>query len=374
MDFVFSLFYNLIPFIIVISVLVFIHEFGHFWVARLNGIKIEVFSIGFGRELFGFNDKHGTRWKFCLIPMGGYVKMFGDKNPASQTDNELLQNFSEEEKKVAFACKSLSVKTAVVAAGPVANYLFAALIFAIFFAYHGYPIAKPIVTKILENSPASKADIRNGDLIISINGHKIENFNDISNIMNLNVGEEINIELARDATIISKKIIPQAFINKDIIGTEIKSFKLGIMTDHIELENQSLFSSIKLAITECIELSYMSLKAMKQIILGTRSIKELGGPIKIAQYSAKSAEYGIKSLLWFMALLSVNLGLINLLPIPVLDGGHLLLYLIEYSFGRKIASKVENFGFQIGLILLIMVTIFVTYNDLSSLNLLSTKG
>ena len=369
MEIVSVLFHNIMPFIFVITTLVFVHEFGHFFIARINGVKVEAFSIGFGKELFGFYDKHNTRWKFCLIPMGGYVKMFGDKNSASQSDSELISNFSEEEKKMAFSCKTLLQKSSIVAAGPLANYIFAIVIFASFFAIYGHPVTRPIITKIIGNSPAEKAELKEGDFITELNGQVIENFGDIENIMNLNVGEDVAIKFIRNDNIVTKQITPEVFYTKDIIGSEVKSFKLGIMADQVLLEKQNIFSSAKLAINECFYLSYMSLKAMGQIISGKRSIKELGGPIKIAQYSSKTAEHGFSSLLWLIALLSVNLGLINLLPIPVLDGGHLLLYSIEFCFGPKIVNKIQDFGFQIGLILLIMLTIFITFNDLASLNL-----
>lgn len=374
MEIILGLFYNIAPFIFVITTLVFVHEFGHFFVARINGVKVEAFSIGFGKELFGFYDKHNTRWKFCLIPMGGYVKMFGDKNPASQPDSELTACFSEEEKKVAFSCKTLLQRALIVIAGPLANYIFAIVIFTSFYSIYGHPVTKPIVTKVIENSPAEKAGLKEGDLITELNGQAIENFGDIGNIMNLNVGEEVTINFLRKDHIITKQIIPEIFYTKDIIGSEVKLFKLGIMADKVILEKKNIFSSIRLAFNECLYLSYMSLKAMGQIISGKRSVKELGGPVKIAQYSSKTAEHGFASLLWLIALLSVNLGLINLLPIPVLDGGHLLLYFIEFCAGKKFVNKIQDFGFQIGLILLIMVTIFITFNDLASLNLFTYKG
>jgi regulator of sigma E protease len=373
MDLVSTFLNNALIFILVLTILVFVHEFGHFWVARRVGVKVDVFSIGFGRELFGFNDKHGTRWKFCLIPMGGYVKMFGDKNSASQSDDELIESLSIDERKIAFPCKTLAQKSAIVAAGPIANYLLAIVIFTSFFTIYGFPNAKPIVTKVIENSPAYIADIKVGDVIVEINDQKIESFSDISNIMSLSVGEEVHVNIKRGEELISKKIDPKQYDNDDGIGNKIKSYRLGIAADQIEFKKANVFSSLKLAVVECFNLSYMSLKAMGQIITGTRSFKELGGPIKIAQHSAKSAEYGIQSLLWFIALLSVNLGFVNLLPIPVLDGGHLLIYAVEFVFGKKIASKVQNFGFQIGLILLIMMTIAVTFNDISSLNFFTHK-
>ena len=365
MEIISLLLHNILPFILVLTVIVFVHEFGHFWVARKAGVKVEVFSIGFGKELFGFNDKHGTRWKFCLIPMGGYVKMFGDKNAASQTDQDLLDHLSPEERKIAFPCKSLLAKSAIVIAGPAANYLFSAIVFCLFFLIYGYPNATSTITQVLENSPASKAGIYPGDVIDEIDGKKVENFEEIRNIMSLNLGEPVSLKVnGKDEY---KVITPEKRVETDVLGNEVESYKLGIVTDNMVLEKQNIFGAAKLAVFECYKLSVMTLKSIGQMIMGTRSSKELGGPIKIAQYSAKSAEAGIQSLLWFMALLSVNLGLVNLLPIPALDGGHLVIYLVEIGFGKKIAHKIQNYGFQIGIILLIMLTMFVTLNDLSSL-------
>lgn len=365
MELLSTLLFNILSFILVLTVIVFVHEFGHFWVARRAGVKVEVFSIGFGKELFGFNDKYGTRWKFCLIPMGGYIKMFGDKNAASQADGDIIKGLSSSEKKIAFPCKSLRVKSAIVAAGPAANYLFSAIIFSFFFFIYGYPNVTSRITEVIEGSPASEAGIYPGDVISEINGKRVDSFDDIRNIMSLNLGENIYIKINNQEEY--KTITPKKTIEKDALGNEIISYKLGIATTDINMEDKNIFSATKLAVFECYNLSVMTLKSLGQMIAGARSGKELGGPIKIAQYSAKSMEAGIKSLLWFMALLSVNLGLVNLLPIPVLDGGHLLIYLVEASFGKKIARKVQNYGFQIGIILLLMLTVFVTLNDLSGL-------
>ncbi len=369
METIANLLYYLLPFIIVLTIVVFIHECGHFLVARLSGVKVDVFSIGFGKELFGFNDRCGTRWKICAIPLGGYIKMFGDKTAASNSDKELVAKLTEAEQKIAFPCKSLITKSAIVAAGPIANYLLAILIFAGFFIIYGTPNASSEITKIMPDSPMSQAGFEVGDRITEIDGKKVDSFNDIKNIMSINIGADIIIVAKRKDNIISKKITPKQLITKDAFGNDIKSYKLGIIAENVNLEKVSIFSAIKLATIHCYELSIMSLQAMGQIIVGKRSAKELGGPIKIAQYSAKSAEAGVESLLWFIALLSVNLGLMNLLPIPVLDGGHLLIYLTETIFGKRIANKLQDFGFQIGIILLIMLTIFVTVNDIVTLNL-----
>lgn len=365
MEVISSVFMNILPFLIVLTIIVFVHEFGHFLVARLCGVKVDVFSIGFGKELFGFNDKHGTRWKFCMIPMGGYVKMFGDKNAASMSDEEFINSLSVEEKKVAFACKPLSAKAAIVVAGPAFNYLLSILIITFFFFVYGYPNVSSTISEVLPNSPASIAGIKPGDTISEINGVKIKNFNDIRDIMSLNLGESIRVKINDSEDAIS--ITPEKSVSEDQIGNKVTSYRLGVINSQYNIENISIFRAIKLSTYECYKLSAMSLKAMWQMITGARSADELGGPIKIAQYSAKSAQDGMIGMLWFVALLSVNLGFVNLLPIPALDGGHLLIYFIELISNKKIAAKIQNYSFQIGLILLIMLTIFVTFSDLKSL-------
>jgi regulator of sigma E protease len=371
LEFISALFNNIVPFVLVLTLVVFVHEFGHYFIAKINGVKIEAFAIGFGKELFGFTDASGTRWKFCILPLGGYVKMFGDKNPASQADETL--NLSEEEKKFSFHNKSLLQKSAIVAAGPMANYLLAIIIFTGFFTYFGAPIAKPIINKFIDASPAKEAGLLEGDLVIAIDDHKIKDFNDIATIMNLNTGENLTIKIKRDEEFLEKEVKPKEVLVKDALGKDIKIYRLGIVAENPTIEKQSIFSAIKLSFIEVYKLSYMSLKSLAQIITGSRSIKEMGGPIKIAQYSSKSAQQGILTLLSFIALISVNLGLINLLPIPVLDGGHLLIYLVEFCLGKKIATKVQNFGFQIGIILLIIMSVIVTFNDIASLSFFSKR-
>lgn len=354
---------HFLSFILVLTILVFVHEFGHFWVARKAGVKIEIFSIGFGKEIFGFTDKLGTRWKFSLIPLGGYVKMFGDKNAASQPDYNKINKLSADEKKLSFEHKSLLIKSSIVAAGPISNYLFSILIFAFFFFSFGHPQASSKISSVVDNSPANKAGILPGDIITEINGQKITSFDEIRNVMALNLGEELKIKVNNQVKIVT----PQKVIEQDALGNKIETFRIGIMTENFRYEKQGFFASIKLAIIECYKISIGTLKSIGQMIAGKRNSDELGGPIKIAQYSSKSLQAGFLSLLMFMGLLSVNLGLINLLPIPVLDGGHLLIYFVEAVLGKKASNAFQKFGFQIGIILLLFLTIFVTFNDLKSL-------
>lgn len=365
MEIISSILANILPFIIVLTIIVFVHEMGHFWIARICGVKVDVFSIGFGKELFGYTDKHGTRWKFCMIPMGGYVKMFGDKNAASATDEEMLANLTDEERKFAFACKPLASKAAIVAAGPLFNYLLAIIIISFFFFAHGYPNVNSVIGQVIENSAAHKAGIKSGDIITEINGNKITNFNEIRDVMSLNLGEPISVKINNNEDIIV--VTPEKIISEDQIGNNVTVYRLGIINSEFNIEKVNIFTATKLAIYECYKLSVMTLKAIWQMLSGLRSAEEMAGPIKIAQYSAKSAQEGIYGMLWFVALLSVNLGFVNLLPIPALDGGHLLIYFIEFMTNKKIANKIQKYGSQIGLILLIMLTIFVVFSDLKSL-------
>ncbi len=360
-----------LSFMLVMTILVFVHEFGHYWAAKKVGVKIEIFSIGFGKEIFGFTDKSGTRWKFSILPLGGYVKMYGDKNAASQYDKELTLN--EKQKLYSLHHKSLSQKSFVIAAGPLANYIFAILIFTFLFFSYGKAVNEPIIHNFTNDSTALAAGLKIGDKITSINDKKIDDFSDLVKVMELNIGEEIKITIARENNIITKYIKPKPYEAHDITGKEVKVYRLGIIPRDYKIEKQSIFSSIKLSVNESIRLSTSSLKAIWQIISGQRSVKDLGGPVKIAQYSSKTAQYGFISLISFIAIMSVNLGLINLLPIPALDGGHLLINLVEFIFGKKIAVKFQDFGFQIGLILLIIMTLVVTYNDVMSLNIFSQK-
>lgn len=360
-----NLFNNTIPFLIVLTVIVFVHELGHFVVARLCGVKVEVFAIGFGKELFGFTDKTGTRWKICLIPLGGYVKMFGDKNAASMSDEELINSLSEEERKVAFPCKTLLQRFAIVVAGPLSNYLLAIAIIAFFFINYGFPHVSNTVTGVVENSPAKIAGIKPGDVIDEINGEKIETFADIRDAMSLNLGETVKVKINNREDEIS--VTPEAVIEKDLTGNNVTSYRLGIINDENKIEFVGLFKAIRLASIECYKLSVTTLKAMAQMITGRRNTDELGGPIKIAQATASAAKQGIYGMLWFIALLSVNIGFLNLLPIPALDGGHILIYAIEALTNKKFAAKIQKYGFQFGLILLIMLTIFVTVSDLKNL-------
>ena len=358
---------NFFSFILIISFIVFIHEFGHFYVARLCGVKIEEFALGFGKELFGFNDKKGTRWKFCLIPLGGYVRMYGDKNGASIPDLEQIKNMSEDEKKKSFISKNVYQRIAIVAAGPIANFLLTITIFTFLFQVNGVVKILPIISEVIEKSAAFDAGLQKGDKIISLNGQEIQDFEEIREIILQSVDKELSIRINRNSHVIDFKIMPKSKITKDLFGNEIKVAMLGISSTEISHHNLNLKESFIEANKETYRVSIAIFKAIGELITGKKSVEELGGPIKIAQYTGKTVEMGILAVLWFMAMISVNLGVMNLLPVPVLDGGHLFYYLCEVIFRKPLPQKVQQIGFQLGFSLVMALMLFTTFNDIRGL-------
>jgi regulator of sigma E protease len=348
---------------------VFIHEWGHYLIARLSGVKIEVFSIGFGPEIFGWHDKHQTRWKVCCIPLGGYIKMFGDANAASVPDSDKLQQLTLQEQKQAFHTKPLWIKSAIAAAGPVANFILAIVILSICFSFYGKPFATSQISFIQAGSPAERAGLAKGDIILSINGQNITEFRDIERIISINPDTELKITLKRGEHHITKKVHPEIVELKDNMGNKAKIGRLGIGSSVVEYKKFNLLDSTVLATYETWNISSLILKTLGQIVTGKRSAGELSGPIFIAKYSGHSLKQGWGATLGFMVILSINLGLINLLPIPVLDGGHLLFYGIEALMGKPLAERFQHYGFRIGFVLLITLMLFSTFNDLKNLKL-----
>ena len=367
---------NIFSFIAIISFIVFIHEFGHFFVARLCGVKIEVFAIGFGRELFGFNDKKNTRWKFCMIPLGGYVKMYGDKNGASTPDYENIANFSEAEKKQSFIFKNVYQKIAIVAAGPLANFILAITLFTILFRINGLSTVLPIVDEVLEKSAAFEVGLQKNDKILTINDKKINDFSDMQQIVATSAGQELQFEILRknlatqndlgeeNGEILKLKITPKSQESVNIFGEKQRTGLLGISSKEVSHRDLNIFQAFCQANLESYRISVAILGAVGDLLTGKRELKELGGPIKIAKYSGKTVELGASVVIWFMAMISLNLGVMNLLPLPVLDGGHLLFYFFEAIFKRPLPQKIQQLGFQFGFAIIISLMIFTTYNDI----------
>ncbi len=356
---------TIVAFLAVLTVLVFVHEWGHYIVARLNGVRVEVFSIGFGPEIWGFNDRHGTRWKFSWIPLGGYVKFFGDASESS-APGHALPTMTEEEKKVAFHYKNLWQKSAIVFAGPAVNFLFAILIIAGMYFTYGRIEFSPIVGGVIEGGAAEAAGMETGDRIISIDGEEISTFRDIREHLLFKVDEQVSVVVLRDGRTINLNFALNIVDDEDILGQPTKVRQIGIRNnpEERELIKYGPFSALWQATIETKNLTLRNLQGLGQMITGDRSVKELGGPITIARVAGKTAEYGIVSLINFAALVSIGLGMINLFPIPVLDGGHLLFYAIEAVRRKKMSLKAQEFGFKIGGALVLSLMVFAFYNDL----------
>jgi regulator of sigma E protease len=361
----------LIPFLVVLTVLVFVHEFGHYIIARWNGVRVEVFSIGFGPEIFGWNDKAGTRWKFSAIPLGGYVKMFGDANAASQPDAEGAEQMSAAERAVAFPHKRLGQRAAIVVAGPAANFLFAIVVLAGLFMISGQPYTAPVVDQVREQSAAAAAGLQPGDRIVQLDGQEIERFEELQRIVRLSPGETMSLVVQRAGERVQMTATPERSTVTDSVGNEHTIGLLGVTSTGMEYKRFGPFESVLRAGEETYALTTGTLQAVGQIIAGSRSTDELGGPIRIAQLSGQVADTGVTNIVWFMAVLSINLGLINLFPVPMLDGGHLMFYAIEAVRGRPLGERAQEYGFRIGLALVLTLMLFVTWNDLVQLQVFS---
>ena len=353
----------ILPFLIVLTVLVFVHELGHYLVARYNGVRVEVFSIGFGPELFGWNDRVGTRWKFSAVPLGGYVKMFGDADAAS-APGASLERMSAEERAVSFHHKRLPQRAAIVAAGPIANFVFALVVLALLFATVGQPFTPADVGAVQPGSAAEQAGIKAGDVISAIGGERIERFEDVQRIVRLNTGTPLEMVIKRADRDVNITVTPRITAFTDRFGNQHKLGLLGIERSGVNYVREDPFTAVWRAGQETVNLCTGTLQAVWQMVLGMRTTDELGGPLRIAQMSGEVAQGGVVALLWFMAVLSVNLGLINLFPVPVLDGGHLLFYIAEAVRGRPLGQRAQEYGFRVGLALVLTLMVFATWNDL----------
>ncbi len=360
-----------IPFLIVLSIVVFVHEFGHFWIARLCGVRVENFSIGFGPEIVGKNDKHGTRWKLAWFPLGGYVKMFGDADPASMEVDEKVADFTEEEKKVAFYAQSVPKRFAIVAAGPVFNYIFAIIVLAVMFMAYGQPYTPPIAETVQEDTAALRAGIKPGDRILSIDGKTTESFETIKRIISLNVGATVDVVVEREGRKLTLSVTPDVIRSKDRLGGEHVMGRLGVASSAQDYRELAPPQALVQAVIEAWDLSVSTLKGVGQMIIGVRGAEELGGPLRIAEMSGNVAKEGFAAFVWFVAVISVNLGLINLFPIPLLDGGHLVFYIAEGLRGRPMSERAQEFGARIGLLLVASLMLFATWNDLVHLKVIS---
>ena len=359
-----SFFWTAFSFLIVLTVLVFVHEFGHYLIARWNRVRIEVFSIGFGPELFGWWDSAGTRWKFSTLPLGGYVKMFGDSDASSGLAIPGLARLTPAEREVSFHCKRLGQRAAIVAGGPAANFLFAIIVLAILFTTYGQPYTPAEVGQVQGGSAAEQGGIKAGDKILSIEGQAVSRFEDIQQAVRMNPGVPMSLVVERDGQQKALEVTPRRSELTDRFGNSYEIGLLGITRSGMEYVKRDPPEAIVQAVSETWNLSAQSLQAIWQMVKGTRTTDELGGPLRIAQMSGEVTRGGIAPTLTLMALLSVSLGLINLFPVPVLDGGHLLFYAAEAVRGKPLGRRAQEFGFRIGLALVLTLMVFTTWNDL----------
>ncbi|HYD39159.1 MAG TPA: RIP metalloprotease RseP [Allosphingosinicella sp.] len=365
--------FTILAFLLVIGPLIFIHELGHYFAGRWFGVKAETFSIGFGRELFGWTDKRGTRWKVGWLPLGGYVRFKGDMNPASAPSDDWLA-LPAAERAETFQAKSLWQRFIIVAAGPLTNFLFAILVYVALFASYGEPRTPPVVSGIAENSAAAQAGFRLGDRIVAINGNEIGRFEDIASYVALRPGQRMRFDVERGGRPIVIEAVPSTEVQRDRFGNEARIGRLGVARGGIEIVALQPHQAVGAAFRQTGETVEMMVVTLGQVITGTRSLKEMGGPLKIAQFSGQQASLGWLDFVLFMSLISINLGFINLLPIPLLDGGHLLFYAIEGVRRKPLKPEAQEWAFRTGLAVLLALMIFVTFNDLASFGLFTRLG
>src|SRR6201987_2176091 len=366
-----NLFYSVLWFVVILTVLVFVHEFGHYIIARWNRVRVEVFSIGFGPELFGWWDRAGTRWKFSAIPLGGYVKMFGGSDATSGLPAPGLSRLSQAERDISFHYKRLGQRAAIVAAGPAANFLFAIVALAVLFMTYGHPFTPAEVGQVQPGSAAEQGGMLPGDVILKIDGRAVHRFEDVQQEVRLNPNVPMTIVVRRDGEEKTLHVTPSRTELTDRFGNHYEIGFLGISRSGMEYVKRDPATAVVQAGTETWDLTAGTLQAMWQIVKGTRATDELGGPLRIAQMSGEVAQSGVVAVLWFMAVLSINLGLINLFPVPVLDGGPLLFYAAEAVRGKPLGQRTQEFGFRIGLALVLTLMVFVTWGDLVHLGIWS---
>jgi regulator of sigma E protease len=363
-----SLFLTLISFLVVLTVVVFIHEFGHFWVGRLCGVGVTAFSIGFGRELIGWTDRKGTRWKISAIPLGGYVKFVGDLNAASVPDQDQLDRMPLEQRAISFPHQNVAKRAAIVAAGPIANFILAIAIFAGFNYFNGRQVLEPRIEAVQPGSAAEKAGFQSKDLILTVDGRQIQTFADMQLIVSSSAGEPLNFTVERNGQTVALTATPN-FVERTSPFGKQRIGLLGVEASRdpsaIKRLTYTPWGAVKAAVVETWNLVDRTLNFIRRLVMGWESADQLSGPIGIARASGTAFDVGgVYSLVSLIGFMSVSIGLINLFPIPLLDGGHLLFYAIEAVRGRPLSEKAQEIGFRIGFALVAMLMLFATWNDL----------
>ena len=364
----------ILPFIALILVVVFIHEYGHYYFAKRYGVGVTDFSIGFGQEIFGWNDKSGTRWKICWIPLGGYVKFFGDRNVFSQADQEkIIKKYNEEDRKKLFVLKPLYQRVLIVFGGPLANFLLALVIFFSIYTFIGKDFTPAVINEVQSDSPAMVSGLKQNDVILEIDGNEVQSIMDVSKYIMMSTDDFIDFRVKRSYDELLLKIKPNIVLSEDNLGNKINKrvvgIKLGAQNNEINHVKLGPAKAIYHAAHEVYYVSTSSLKYIGAMIFGKADTSQLGGPIRIAKISGQVAEFGLLAFISMMAYISISLGLVNLFPIPMLDGGHLMFYAFEKVLGRPLSQNTQEGFFRIGLFVLLSLMIFTTFNDLKDLGL-----
>ena len=361
----------IVPFLFVLTLVVFFHELGHFLVARWTGVAVRTFSIGFGPELIGFNDRKGTRWKLSAIPLGGYVRFFGDDNEASVPDSEALAAMDPADRERSFAGKGVAARAAIVAAGPIANFLLAIVIFTMIFSIYGREVMTPRVDSVLPNSPAAEAGFKPGDVVELIDGAKIASFSDLQRIISLSGDTLLSVVVRRDGQDVTLSVRPK-LTETEVFGRTQKMAMLGVSRSSsgvgVVKEHYSVPQAAWVATQETAAITGHTLSYLLSVIVGRELADQIGGPIQVATVSADVAKLGMTALINLAAILSISIGLINLFPIPMLDGGHLLFFAVEAIRGKPLSERVQEIGFRVGFAAVLMLMIFATWNDIIHLS------
>jgi regulator of sigma E protease len=360
----------IIPFLIVLTIVVFFHELGHFLVARWCGVAVKAFSVGFGPEIFGFTDRRGTRWKLSVIPLGGYVKFLGDMTEAGGTDRDTLEGLSSAERKEAFVSKGVAARAAIVAAGPLANFVLAIVIFTAVFSTYGRQVTEARVDTVVAGSAAERAGFQPGDIVRSIDGVTIGNFADLQRIVGVSADRGLEVTVERGGDLITLSATPERKEIEDQFGNKQRVGMLGISrattADNVFTEHYSVPQAALLAVQETWFVIHRTMAFLGDLVLGRESTDQLGGPIKIAQISGQVAELGFLPFINLAAFLSISIGLINLFPIPILDGGHLAFYLIEAIRGKPLPDYIQEMSFRVGFAALMLLMLFTVWQDTQS--------
>ena len=357
------------PFLLVLTVIVFVHEMGHYLVARWNGIAIQTFSIGFGREIFGYTDKMGTRWRLSLIPLGGYVRFLGDMNVASLNDPDAVERFDEQVRPHLFSQKNVWQRIAVVVAGPAANVIFTFLVLYALLLGYGQYVTDPVVQEVVPNSVAEQAGVQNGDRILQVDGYSVRGFSDFQRLVATAPERNVSLLVERNGQEVELNIIPQAVEITDRFGNTQRIGRIGVSRsigaeDYVKFWPNPI-EAVSMAAQEMVFLVDRTFAFLADFFVGRGDVEQLGGPIKVAQVSGDVATLGFLALVNLTALLSLNIGIFNLFPIPMLDGGHLVYYLIEAVRGRPLSQRIQEIGFRFGMLLVGSLMIFTVINDIS---------